>query len=135
MLALRGSGGTRERRHTHWLKGLLWCHRCGHRMIIERGKGNGGIYFYFFCRGRKAGKCDLPYLGMAKVEAAVDQHFATLRLSADFITTLRAQFSDAMKFEQRGLSGFSGFKKRLNARLAELDTQEDHFLDLVGDNS
>jgi site-specific DNA recombinase len=130
VLALRGGGGTRERRHHHWLKGLLWCHRCGHRMVIERGKGNGGIYFYFFCRGRKAGVCDLPYLGMAKVETAVQQHYATLRLSDDFITTVRAQFALAMKFEQRGLSDL---KKRLGGRLAELDTQEDHFLELVGD--
>ncbi|MCA1672436.1 MAG: recombinase family protein, partial [Actinobacteria bacterium] len=57
VLALRGGGGTRQRHH-HWLKGLLWCHRCGHRMVIMRGKGNGGVYFYFFCRGRQKHVCD-----------------------------------------------------------------------------
>ena len=37
-----------------------------------------------------------------------------------------------MKLEQRSLSDL---KKRLSVRLAELDTQENHFLDLVGDAS
>ncbi|NUT48657.1 MAG: hypothetical protein HOV94_15320 [Saccharothrix sp.] len=44
---------------------LLWCNRCGSRMVITRGKGNGGTYFYFFCRGRQKHLCDLPYLSAA----------------------------------------------------------------------
>ena len=130
VLALRGGGGTRERHHTHWLKGLLWCHRCGHRMVIMRGKGNGGIYFYFFCRGRQKHRCDLPYLSVAKIEAAVERHFATIRLSAEFIATMRRQLDDAMLLEQ---SGLADLKKRLTARLGQLDTKEDGFLDLIGD--
>lgn len=46
VLALHGGGGTRQRTHNHYLKGLLWCGRCGKRLIIMRGRGNGGTYFY-----------------------------------------------------------------------------------------
>ncbi|MCA1676094.1 MAG: recombinase family protein, partial [Actinobacteria bacterium] len=46
VLALRGGGGTRQRHHHHWLKGLIWCGRCGKRLIVTPGKGNGGTYFY-----------------------------------------------------------------------------------------
>ncbi|PRY40525.1 recombinase family protein [Umezawaea tangerina] len=130
VLALRGGGGTRERVHHHWLKGLLWCHRCGHRMVIMRGKGNGGVYFYFFCRGRQKHLCDLPYLGMADVEAAVDKHLGTVRLRDDFQAAVRRQLDEAVLIEQGAISGL---KKRLGARLDELDTKEDNLLELLGD--
>ncbi|PKW14555.1 recombinase family protein [Saccharopolyspora spinosa] len=130
VLALRRGGGTRERHHHHWLKGLLWCHRCGHRMLIARGKGNGGIYFYFFCRGRQKHLCDLPYLSVAKIEAAVDKHLGTVRLTDTFQATVRHQLDDALLLEQGHMSAF---KKRLGARLDELDTKEDGLLDLLDD--
>ncbi|MEV6908331.1 hypothetical protein [Amycolatopsis sp. NPDC051071] len=55
-------------------------------MVITRGKGNGGEYFYFFCRGRQKHLCDLPYLSIAKLEAAVERHLGTVRLSNAFQT-------------------------------------------------
>lgn len=48
--------GTRQRTHNHYLKGLLWCHRCAHRLIISPGRSKTGQqYFYFICRGRQLG--------------------------------------------------------------------------------
>jgi hypothetical protein len=58
VVALHGGGGTRQRRHNHYLKGTLWCGRCGRRIIISPGRGNGGTYFYFLCRGRQDRLCD-----------------------------------------------------------------------------
>lgn len=129
VLALRGGNGTRERHYDHWLKGFLWCHRCGHRMVIERGKGNGGTYFYFFCRGRKLRTCDLPYLSVAKVEAAVERHFAVARLSEAFRQRIERQLADLLRDEHNGLTQL---RKRLRGRLAELEAREDSFLELVG---
>jgi hypothetical protein len=37
--------GTRERKHLHFLKGLVWCGRCNHRSTIIPARGNGGEYF------------------------------------------------------------------------------------------
>jgi len=99
-------------------------------MVIMRGKGNGGTYFYFFCRGRQKHVCDLPYLSVAKVEMAVERHFATVRLTDVFCASVRRQLDDALLLEH---SAMSGLKKRLGARLDELDTREDGLLDLVGD--
>jgi len=62
VLALHGGGGTRQRTHNHYLKGLLWCGRCGRRLVVMPGRGNGGTYFYYLCRGRQDHACDLPYL-------------------------------------------------------------------------
>jgi hypothetical protein len=125
-----GTAPVRERRHHHWLKGLLWCHRCGHRLIIAKGTGNGGIYFYFFCRGRQKHLCDLPYLSVAKIEAAVDKHLGTVRLRDSFQATIRRQLDDALLAEQGAMSQL---ERRLSGRLDELDTKEDGLLDLLDD--
>ena len=131
VLALRGGNGTRTRKHDHHLKGLIWCAACGHRYVIMRGKSaNGEEYFYFFCRGRQKKICSQPYLPIADVERAVEQHYATVRLDAGFQTALRAQLDDLLKDE---LGSLRGLKQRLTARLTELEGNEDRYLDLVGD--
>jgi site-specific DNA recombinase len=129
VLALHGGGGTRQRVHNHYLKGALWCGRCGRRFIIMRGRGNGGVYFYFICRGRQGDGCTQPYLRVEALEATVARHYATVRLSDDFQARIRAELDDALLGE---LGSVSALKKRLTARLTELDTKEDQYLDLVG---
>ncbi len=42
--------GVRERRHNHYLKGLLYCGECGHRLSLMWAKGK---YLYFFCLGQR----------------------------------------------------------------------------------
>jgi site-specific DNA recombinase len=128
VLALRG-GGTRQRVHDHFLKGLLWCGRCGRRLIIMRGKGHGGTYFYFICRGRQGHGCTQPYLRVEAVEATVVRHYVTVALSEDFRARVRRELDDALLGK---LGGLAALKKRLKARLAELETKEDQYLELVG---
>lgn len=129
VLELHGGGGTRQRRHNHYLKGVLWCGRCGRRFIIMRGKGNGGVYFYFICRGRQDHGCTQPYLRVEAMEVAVTRHYATVQLSEEFQATLRAELDDGLLSELRNINTL---KKRLNARLRELEAKEDEYLELVG---
>ena len=130
VLALRGGNGTRKRKHDHYLKGLIWCAACGRRYVIMRGKGNGGEYFYFFCRGRQDKVCSQPFIPVDEAERAVEGHYATVRLDADFHAALRRQLDELLKDE---LGSLSTLKKRLSARLKELDLREDHYLDLLGE--
>lgn len=129
VLELHGGGGIRQRTHNHFLKGSLWCGRCGRRFIIMRGKGNGGTYFYFMCRGRQGKGCTQPYLRIEAVEAAVSRHYVTVRLGDDFQAQVRSLLDDALLAD---LGSLQALKERLTRRLAELDTKEDHFLELVG---
>ncbi len=99
-------------------------------MAISRGKGNGGEYFYSFCRGRQKKTCDLPYLGIDVVETAVDRHLGTIRLTDQFQQSVRRQLDTALLGEQGTLSQL---RKRLATRLNELDTKESGLLDLLGD--
>ena len=129
VLALHGGGGTRQRTHHHYLKGLLWCGRCGRRFVIMPGRGNGGTYFYFMCRGRQDHECDQPYLRVEAVEEAVSRHYVTVQLDADFRERLRQLLDEALLGD---LGSLDRLKKRLNARLGELGAREDEYLELVG---
>ncbi len=129
VLALNGGGGTRQRTHNHYLKGILWCGRCGRRLVIMPGRGNGGTYFYYFCRGRQDHSCDQPYLRIEVVETAVTRHYATARLSEQFQDRVRGLLDDACLSD---LGSLGNLKKRLAARLEELSAKEDQFLELIG---
>jgi len=62
LLATRAARGTRERKHPHYLKGLLHCAVCGRRLSIQVSKKRQ--YTYFFCLGQKNGGPDVcrePY--------------------------------------------------------------------------
>ncbi len=75
ILAARRLAGDRSWRHTHYLKGLLVCGRCGGRMGYGFSRGKGGTYAYFFCLGRHTGRtdCDLPYVPVDIVESSMEQ--------------------------------------------------------------
>jgi len=51
LLESRAASGIRERRHHHYLKGLLVCGVCGRHLSIQVSKGQ---CMYFFCLGQKS---------------------------------------------------------------------------------
>ena len=129
VLALHGGGDTRLRRHHHYLKGTLWCGSCGKRLVVMRGKGNGGVYFYYFCRGRQDRSCHQPMVSVATLERAVARHYATVRLAPEFCDRLREGMQDLLLSE---LGSLDAMRKHLAARLEELDARETTYVRLVG---
>jgi site-specific DNA recombinase len=122
--------GNRTRTHNHYLKGVLWCARCEHRFIVQRARGNGGEYYYFFCRGRQEGLCDAPYVNIHAVEEAVVDHYATVSFSEEFKAAVRAKLDEALAYD---LGSTQAVRERLEDRLAALDTKESNLLDLAAD--
>ena len=129
ILDSHSGSGVRERRHDHYLKGHLRCNRSGHRLLVLRSEGNGGVYFYFFCRGRQLKECDLPYLLVEDVERAVEQHYATVRLAPELVALVRERFTAALDDE---FAAMDMIKNTLEGRLAQIEQQEDAYLALVG---
>jgi site-specific DNA recombinase len=109
----------------------VWCERCKRRLILMPGKSrNGQVYFYFICRGRQIGVCDLPYLHISKVERVVENHYATVQLAEDFCASLRAR----LEVTRSGATATTGrLREQFAKQLAKLNAQEDRYLDLVGD--
>ena len=130
VLDSHSGSGTRTRTHNHYLKGVLWCARCEHRFVVTRAMGNGGKYFYFFCRGRQQGLCDQPYLNVHAVEQAVLDHYATVSFPTAFKAAVRAALDEALTHD---LGSTQEVRERLAARLATQDTRESNLLDLAAD--
>jgi site-specific DNA recombinase len=124
--------GVRQRTHHHYLKGALWCARCESRFIVQRAKGNGGVYCYFFCRGRQEGVCDQPYVNVRTLEDAVLDHYATVVFTDEFKTAVRERLDDALA-QDEGVT--RSVRERLTARLSALDSKENNLLDLAADGA
>jgi site-specific DNA recombinase len=90
LLAARAARGTRERRHHHYLKGLLVCGVCGRRLSIQHSKG---AYTYFYCLGqkdrRKGTGCRERYVAADRLEAEVEDLYGRIEVPDDWADGLR----------------------------------------------
>jgi site-specific DNA recombinase len=131
ILDSHNGAGTRYRTHNHYLKGLLYCGRCKYRLIVMPGRGNGGTYYYFHCRGRQQGLCDLPYIPIEVVEAAVVRYYGdAVTLPAEWLAKVSAGL-DAAVSGDHGLS--DAVRKQHAKRLDALDRKENYYLDLAAE--
>ena len=83
LLESKRISGERPWRHFHYLRGSIYCGECGRRLIYTKAKGNGGEYEYFICGGKQQGTCSHTSHRVQAVEAAVEDHYATLEWSAE----------------------------------------------------
>ena len=90
LLAARAMRGTRERRHHHYLKGVLVCGVCGRRLSIQHSKGT---YTYFYCLGQKDRRngtgCQERYVAADHLEAEVEDLYGRIEVPADWAEGLR----------------------------------------------
>jgi site-specific DNA recombinase len=131
VLDAHSGSGTRLRQHPHYLKGVVWCGRCKHRFTIMPGRGNGGTYFYFLCRGRQLKQCDHPYVPVDVMEQVVTEHYAVaVRLLVEVRTAVRTGVQAAMP-EHYELS--EELREQFTTQLEKLDRKESYFLDLAAE--
>lgn len=96
-LERRKVAGERAWKRRQYLKGSVFCQRCGERLGFGHNTGKGGkVYAYFFCLGRhrKRTTCDLPYLPAAKVEASVIEEWQGVTFSAELLAGTRAAVNE-----------------------------------------
>jgi site-specific DNA recombinase len=132
ILDSHSGSGIRYRTHNHYLKGLLYCGRCKYRLVVQRAEGrHGGEYFYFFCRGRQQGLCDLPFIPVDVLEEAVVRYYGdAVSLPGDWLAQIRGGVDEAAKGHQ-GLS--DALRQQYAKRLDALDRKENYFLDLAAE--
>ena len=97
ILEERFRAGEKQRLHNHYLKGTIFCARCGSRLCFTRAKGRGGVYDYYFCVGRheKRSDCDQPYIAVETIEQAVENFYATVHMT----DSLRQEIEAGLKAE------------------------------------
>lgn len=139
ILESRSVADERRRVHHHYLKGSLFCGRCKHlsgtksRMILSHAKNrHGNVYTYFFCTGRYSHTCELPYVNVGRLEEAVEDHYASVRFSPQFVADVRAHLAEAIGEEK---ASTKLLHQQLSPELRELDTRENNLLDLAADGT
>jgi site-specific DNA recombinase len=76
---LRGHAlsGDRSHKHEQYLKGSIFCGKCGSRLVYSPVTGNGGRYEYFKCFGRhnRRSGCNARHVRVDRVEEAVERYY------------------------------------------------------------
>ncbi|HYC82285.1 MAG TPA: recombinase family protein, partial [Solirubrobacterales bacterium] len=120
VLAAHNHATEKDRKHHHYLKGSLYCGRCGSRMSLIQAKGNGGRYPYFFCIGRMKGTgCNQPYVPVDLIETAVERVYGEVRLTVRQAERLRAKLGQAMAGMRRASEAEVARQRRRLAKLGE----------------
>jgi site-specific DNA recombinase len=94
VLQAHALSGDRSRKYEHYLKGSVRCSVCGSRMLFMRIRGNGGLYDYFGCQGRRRPgvSCHGPYVPVDDVERAIERYYLRhVGLTAVAQTRIRAK--------------------------------------------
>ena len=70
--------GEKERRHTHYLRGTVFCGFCGARLCITYTKER---YLYYFCVNRRKTNCPFMYEYVDEIESAVQAEYANVSMN------------------------------------------------------
>ncbi len=114
--------GERVTHRQHYLKGSVFCGRCGSRLGVSYSRGNGAVYPYFYCIARqKRSTCTMPYVTIDLVEHMVEEYWARVRPTNERIETISRKILEHVDVIRR-LSGRELTKQR--KRMAELELEE-----------
>lgn len=118
ILAAHKLAGERDRKHSHYLKGSIFCGACGGRLTYSRNTGNGGTFEYFVCLGNQRHKCAER---LDAVEAAIENHYRTIAATDDDRERVRTAVEQKLS-EMTETS--TQETERCKALLADLKIQE-----------
>ncbi len=129
-LAAHGRSKERQRKHTHFLKGVLRCEACGERLLYAVVKGRSRRDFaYFACashfNARKS--CGEPYVPAGALERAVEDLYREIRLPRGLRTRLERILEEEVIEGERHRAHETRFVAR---RLERLASERERLLDL-----
>lgn len=120
VLAAHTNSSEKDRKHHHYLKGSLYCGRCGARMSLTYAKGNGGRYPYFYCLGRTRGTgCKQPYVPVDLIEAAVEDAYGDVRLPRKQTERVRSKLKGALAGMREQAEAEATRQRKRLAKLSE----------------
>jgi Recombinase zinc beta ribbon domain len=120
VLAAHASSAEKDRKHHHYLKGSLYCGRCGSRMSFTYARGNGGGYAYFYCLGRTRGTgCEQPCVPVDLIETAVENAYGDVRLPRKQTERVRGKLSHALGGMREQAEADATCRRKRLAKLTE----------------
>jgi site-specific DNA recombinase len=126
VLAAHNHAAEKDRKHHHYLKGSLYCGRCGSRVSLIQAKGNGGRYPYFFCIGRMKGTgCKQPYVPVDLIEAAVEDAYGDVAIERERADLVREKLEAALTGMREQAEAEAARQRR---RLAKVNEEREKLL-------
>lgn len=126
VLTAHNHAAEKDRKHHHYLKGSLYCGRCGSRMSLIQAKGNGGKYPYFFCIGRMKGTgCEQPYVPVDLIEAAVENAYGDVAIERSQVELVWEKLDVALNGMREQAEAEAARQRR---RLAKLNEEREKLL-------
>ncbi len=120
------TAGEKRRTHNHYLKGSIWCGRCGKRLVFNMAvNGQGERYAYFFCVGRRQG-CPQRYVSVDAVERAVERYYATIERSRTEIAKRQAAIHSYYEAERATHAKHTAIQRE---RLSAIERRRDKLFD------
>ena len=124
VFSLHDRDRVRERKHPHFLRGIVTCGSCGSALSSMVARGRSSYYSYFYCLGRFTGRtdCKEPYIAQEDLEAIVERVYRGLELAEDEEDCLRAALEQEMADEASFSAESLALARKRHARAeAELD--------------
>lgn len=128
VLDSRSTADVRMMQLHHYLKGYVWCERCrqaGRRGRLIYTEVKAHQYAYFGCANRPKGGCDLPYIRIAPLERAIEDHYLDLSLGDEKAGELHVALRSAVDTYQ---STSRELRRNLDTELHSLGQREDRLL-------
>ncbi|GAA5158267.1 recombinase family protein [Pseudonocardia eucalypti] len=92
VLAVHAHAGEKDRVHTHYLRGTIFCGGCGRRLIFNRATGrHGGTFNYFICPKRHHEKvhCTRRSIRVERIEDGILALYQRLELPPETVHSIR----------------------------------------------
>jgi site-specific DNA recombinase len=128
VLSTHQTAGEKERKHQHYLKGSVFCGRCGSRLIYSLNRGRAGDRYDYYVCGARLGKrndCAQKYIRVPKVEVGVEELYSLLHLPEERAEEIRAGVLAELESDR---AEAAETKQRAVRRLGEAKMQQEKLL-------
>jgi site-specific DNA recombinase len=110
--------GSRTRKHTHFLKGKLFC-SCGAQLSYTLAKKQQYPYFYCLAQKRPGATCREPYAKVSDVERDIEEWYASVQLPQEFADRLRDEIDTQILAKEKTTVAEQTWLNRQMARLTK----------------
>lgn len=102
VLAAHNHVGEKDRIHTHYLRGTIYCSNCGGRLVFSRNVGNGGAYDYFLCLKKKLREsdCRRPAVRVERVENGIATFYSRFQVAPAYAEQIRRAVHEELDSQQ-----------------------------------
>jgi site-specific DNA recombinase len=130
VLSAHNYAGEKQQVHNHYLKGSIYCGKCGRRLGVSNSRSHTGVvYDYFYCVGRQRDprSCSQRFIRMPIVERRVEDHYRSIQLTPARVASVSEDLKNALSARQ---TAAVEAKHTLTLRIQRLTSERRKLLEL-----